>query len=76
MLGFLYVFHIPIDELKKDLRLLAITVLHTPPGQECERETEKDGERNKKRYKKKEGRKGGREERDIKRGAWQEARGA
>ena len=28
MLGFLYVFHIPIDELIKKLRFLAITVLH------------------------------------------------
>ena len=26
MLGFLYVFHIPIDELTKKLRFLAITV--------------------------------------------------
>ena len=72
MLGFLF-FHI----FKKTIRRLAIiAALQTPPRQECERETEKDGERNKKKYKKKEGRTGGREERDIKRGAWQEARGA
>ena len=33
MLGFLYVFLIPIDELTKKLRFLAIAVLHTPLGQ-------------------------------------------
>ena len=33
MLGFLYVFHIPIDELTKKLRFLAITVLRLPLGQ-------------------------------------------
>ena len=33
LLGFLYVFHIPINELKKQLRFLAITALHSPPGQ-------------------------------------------
>ena len=33
LLGFLYVFHIPIDELPNKLRFLAITVLHTPLGQ-------------------------------------------
>ena len=47
-----------------------------PQGRNAKGKRKKDGERNKKRYKKKEGRKGGREERDIKRGAWQEARGA
>ena len=50
----------PINELKKQIRFLAITVLHTPPAQECEREREKDGERNRKGKRKKEGRKGGR----------------
>ena len=30
MLRFLYVFDIPIDELTKKLRFLAITVLHPP----------------------------------------------
>ena len=33
MLGFLYVSHIPIDELKIKLGFLAIAVLHVLPGQ-------------------------------------------
>ena len=32
LLGFLYVFHIPIAELTNKLKFLATTVLH-PPGQ-------------------------------------------
>ena len=62
MLGFLYVFHIPINEIKKKLRFLAITVLHTPPVQECEREREKDGEINVEGYgeRERDGREGGR----------------
>ena len=35
MLGFLYVFFIPIDELTKKLRFLVIAVLHPPLGQAC-----------------------------------------
>ena len=31
MLGFLYVFHIPINDLKKKLKFRVITVLHHPP---------------------------------------------
>ena len=33
MLGFIYVFQIPIDELTKKLRFLAIAALHRPLGQ-------------------------------------------
>ena len=33
MLGFLSVFHIPIDELENKLGFLAIAVLHSPLGQ-------------------------------------------
>ena len=47
--------------MMKKLMLLAITVLHTPPGQECERGKEKDGERNMERYREKEKEKEGRE---------------
>ena len=80
MLGFLYVFHIRIDELTNKLWFLAITVLHSPLGQAGYRLRKgkgKDGEINCERCRErgKEG-EGGREGRDIERGAWQEARGA
>ena len=32
MLGFLYVFHIPINEFKEELRFLRITILQTTQG--------------------------------------------
>ena len=70
-------FHIPINELKKTLRFLAIASYSHPQGRNAkgkwkrmEREMWKDIKR------KREGRKRGREGSDIERGAWQEARGA
>ena len=77
MLGSLHVlfFYIPINELKKKIKFLAIASYTHPQGRNAkgekkrmEREIWRDIERKRKR------RKGGRKGRDIERGAWQEAK--